>query len=100
MAKFRNGQRIVKVHGHAIGSTGTATDREIPVLNRLYGRDLVVILDHCGLSLHGEPVVAGEAVACLESEWEPLLDRHTPCESEFKESLDKLLSDVRHASVE
>lgn len=32
--------------------------------------------------------------------WVPILDRHEPCESEFKESLDKLLSEVSRASVE
>ena len=30
---------------------------------------------------------------------EPILDRHEPCESKFKESLDKLLSEVSREAV-
>jgi hypothetical protein len=30
---------------------------------------------------------------------EPIIDRHTPCESEFKESLDKLLERVTEERV-
>ena len=68
-----------------------------------FGMTVGVQMDNPGLSWTDgdtlEPHRAGEICFDFPHRWIPILDAHEPCESDFKESLDKLLSEVSREAV-
>lgn len=95
MAKFFVGQMVRIVY---LGTSKRLIGREARITkwrddgHNRYG-------DYCGWQLDVKNDF-GRWVVAMEDWIEPILDRHEPCESEFKQSLDKLLSEVRHEAVE
>jgi hypothetical protein len=89
MAKFFVGQRVRlvrPVHQENLGLTG----RIIDLFPNRHTRPRSDGLEYnCDVSWGRQPS-AGHA--CDTAQLEPILDRHEPCESEFKESLDALLT--------
>lgn len=90
MTAFRVGQRVKYVGECDPGNTGVITqidplDSDFPV---------EVQWDYAGPCEDGELNRAGECAWTHYDLIEPILDQHQPCESEFKETLDKLLEAV------
>lgn len=100
MSRFFVGQRVRKVRGLCnVGLTGTVHDLVFVPKGGSYiaGKwcsgeaDIQIMYDAEWMNASGCRMEAGQ-VCCAESVYfEPILDLHEPCESEFKESLDKLL---------
>lgn len=91
MAKFFVGQRVKKVRGKTgVGAIGTIIKIDPDCI---IGLTLLIRFDN---PMYVTRVLTGERIFSLEGwgqpqDWEPILGAHEPCESEFKESLDKLL---------
>ena len=92
---YKIGTRVKKVRGDFSGLTGRVIGYETV---DDWG-DIRVAMDTPWESRGGFSWGAGEYAVCRSFEWEPILDLHEPCESEFKESLDKLLSEVSCEAV-
>lgn len=97
---YKIGTRVKKVRGHRnLGVTGIVcqgpTSNGQTFAHSKRGSDMYVKLD-CDAVTPGGRILDAGCVGMGKSEnWEPILDRHEPCESEFKESLDHLLSRLK-----
>jgi hypothetical protein len=90
MARFVSGQKIIKARGeHSIGLRAK-------VIGYTHGltADLEVQLEDSAINSICQYFVPGEKCYTMSELWEPILDQHTPCETEFKESLDRLCEDL------
>lgn len=98
---YKIGTRVKKVRGLNMGATGVVCEKNVSFLYE-YDPEYCMSVRYDGpwVSERGDAWGPEQISATSPAWWEPILDRHTPCESDFKESLDKLLSEVRHASVE
>lgn len=85
-----------RVKHSVTGVTGRVTEIDEQDPNRM---TMGVAVDVAGIGYDGrgrqKSWPAGEVVFDYPRRWIPILDAHEPCESDFKESLDKLLSEVR-----
>lgn len=96
MSRFFIGQRIKKSRGGINeGATARISDKPLPAIDRLFGLDLVVVIDEDGVSCDGTHVKAGTHCTTFEDEWEPILDPGAQ-PSEFK-SLHELLDSLEGA---
>ena len=97
MAKFFVGCRVKlvrPVHQENLGLTGRVIDL-FPNRHTYPRNDGLEY--NCDVSWDRQPSVGH---ACDTAQLEPILDRHEPCEAEFKESLDELLSrEVKNETV-
>jgi hypothetical protein len=97
MAKFFVGQRVRlarPVHPENLGLTGRIREfiEPLPSIN---GGKVDCCVDWDNGDRDGFTRGKNGLIVRTDSgRLEPILDRHEPCESEFKESLDKLLSEV------
>lgn len=89
MAKFFFGQRIKKSRGECdIGITATV----IGYTDGDDGYTLMVRQDRPWKNVMDITMPADAICLTIPDLWEPILDKHEPCESEFRESLDQLLA--------
>ena len=91
MSRLFIGQRVKKVSGKDnVGVTVTIIKLDPDCI---LGFTLLILSDspmHVTRALTGYRSLSSEGWGRPEN-WEPIIDRHQPCESEFKESLNKLL---------
>jgi hypothetical protein len=104
---YKIGTRVKKVRGRSnVGVTGVVAraseciGNTCEYLTRRRGDlyDFYVRYDSSPIGYTGRRVPAGVWAASSRN-WEPILYRHEPCETDFMESLDKLLSEVSREAV-
>lgn len=107
MAFFRVGMRVKKVRGiNDLGAIAIVVGMEklqqgdispnfglIGVLSRGLS-DLQVLSDRTWLNSMNELRPATSVALTYSDLWEPIIENPQPCESEFKQSLDRLLEKV------
>lgn len=92
---YKIGTRVRKIAGRFnVGCTGIVCDGPAAGGGVLDGReDMYVRHDTVWTSTSGRTWPAGTISRTASAIWTPITpDRHEPCEAEFKESLDELLS--------
>jgi hypothetical protein len=93
---YKIGTRVKKVRGENVGRTGVVcagpATHGFTLSSSVVGSDMYVRFDSAWTNIYGDQFPAGSVGVARSWLYEPILDRHEPCEAEFKESLDALLT--------